>query len=77
MKMKSFWMALMMVCAGAAPAFAAGARQDNSGIVVWAFLGFCALIVVAQLLPAILMMLGLVKSVARDKEFTPEKARTK
>lgn len=31
----------------------AGGREDHSPLVVWAFLGFCALIVVAQLLPAI------------------------
>ena len=77
MKMKNVWLALMMVLAGSGPAFASGAREDNSGIVVWIFLGFCALIVVAQLLPAVLMMLGLVKSVARDKEFTPQKVRSK
>ncbi len=28
-------------------------REDNSSLVVWTFLGFCALLVVAQLLPAI------------------------
>jgi hypothetical protein len=28
-------------------------REDNSSLVVWIFLGFCALLVVAQLLPAI------------------------
>lgn len=31
----------------------AGGREDHSPLVVWAFLGFCALIVVAQLIPAI------------------------
>lgn len=41
-----------------ATAFAASGRTDNSGIFVWGFLGFCALIVVAQALPAILMMIG-------------------
>lgn len=30
-----------------------GTRTDNSSLVVWLFLGFCALIVVAQLLPLI------------------------
>jgi hypothetical protein len=35
-------------------AFAAtGGRQDHSSLVVWAFLGFCALIVIVQLLPSI------------------------
>ncbi len=47
---------------------AAQARQDNSGIVVWAFLGICALIVIAQLVPAIMVMLGLVKGVTEKKD---------
>lgn len=43
--------------------FAAGAgRVDHSGLVVWAFLGFCGLILVAQLMPAVLMLIGAVKS---------------
>jgi len=46
----------------AVPALAAtGARIDHSGILVWAFLGMCALIVVAQAMPAALMVVGIVK----------------
>ncbi len=46
----------------ASEAFAAGAgRIDHSGIVVWMFLGFCALILVAQLAPAVLMLVGAAK----------------
>jgi len=46
-------------------AFAAsGAREDSSGIFVWVFLGFCALIVVAQVVPALLLMFGMAKGVA-------------
>ena len=30
---------------------------------VWVFLGFCALIVVAQVIPAVLLMTGMVKGV--------------
>ena len=45
-----------------ATAFAAtGLSEDNSGIFVWVFLGFCALIVVAQVSPAVLLMTGMVK----------------
>ena len=36
---------------------------DNSGIFVWAFLGFCALIVVAQVIPAVMLATGMVKGV--------------
>ena len=52
-----------------ATAFAASTgRTDDSGIYVWAFLGFCALIIVAQALPAILMLFGIVKGVKARPE---------
>jgi len=53
---------------------ASGAREDNSGVFVWIFLGFCALIIVAQMVPAVLTMLGMVKGV---KESFGEKAEVK
>jgi len=59
-----------------ATAFAAsGAREDSSGLFVWIFLGFCALIVVAQLIPAVLLMFGMVKGIAakRDTEVAVQK----
>ncbi len=53
---------------------ASGAREDNSGVFVWIFLGFCALIIVAQMVPAVLTMLGIVKGV---KESFGEKVEVK
>ena len=50
----------------AAPAFAAPEFTDHSGLLVWTFLGFCAVIVVAQVLPAVMMMVGIVKGVAPE-----------
>jgi ABC-type siderophore export system fused ATPase/permease subunit len=45
-------------------AFAAnGLSEDNSGMFVWVFLGFCALIVVAQIVPSVLLLTGMVKGV--------------
>jgi hypothetical protein len=41
------------------------AREDNSNLFVWIFLAFCALVVVAQLIPAILMLLGFAKGVKK------------
>ena len=55
--------AAVATMATAAPAFAAPAYNDNSGLLVWSFLGFCAVIVVAQVLPAVMMMTGIVKGV--------------
>ncbi len=62
--------ALFGAIAGIAPAataFAATAvREDNSGIFVWIFLGFCALIVIGQLLPAVMMVLGFAKGLGKE-----------
>ena len=53
----------------AAPAFAAvGARVDHSGILVWAFLGLCALIVVAQVVPAAVLLVEMVKGLVTKAE---------
>lgn len=47
-----------------ATAFAASTpRVDDSGLFVWIFLGFCALIVAAQIMPALLLMFGMAKGV--------------
>ena len=45
-----------------------GRETDNSGLLVWIFLGFCALIVVAQLIPAAMVLLGVVKGVKKEAE---------
>lgn len=45
-------------------------RTDHSGILVWMFLGFCILIVVAQALPAMLMMLGVGNALKKDATVT-------
>ncbi len=62
-------MVLGMLLAGTGNVWAAqGARHDNSGIIVWAFLGLCALIVVAQLVPALMMLFGFVKALGSKRE---------
>lgn len=66
-------LALWMASVPAALA-ASGAREDNSGIFVWVFLGFCALIIIAQMMPAIMILLGFAKGVKKEKESSPEKA---
>ncbi len=37
----------------------------NSGLLTLLFVGFCALVIVAQLVPALLMLFGLTKNVTR------------
>lgn len=46
-----------------ATAFAATGAGEGSGVFVWIFLGLCALIVVAQIIPAVLLMFGMAKGI--------------
>lgn len=62
--MRALIITLMGTLAPVTAFAAAGLREDTSGIFVWVFLGFCALIVVAQVIPAVLLMTGMVKGVA-------------
>jgi hypothetical protein len=56
-----------------ATAFAAsGAGDEGSGIFVWIFLGFFAVIVVGQLIPAVMLITGLVKGIAAKAETKTE-----
>ena len=66
--------AVAATMATAAPAFAAPTYSDNSGLLVWSFLGFCALIVVAQVMPAVMMMVGMAKGLSTEtKEATADR----
>lgn len=48
------------------PAFAVDTSTTyNSGILVLLFVGFCALLIVAQLVPAVLMLFGMTKAVTQ------------
>jgi hypothetical protein len=48
---------------------AANIPTGDDGIFVWIFLGFFAVIVVGQLIPAVMLIIGLVKGItAKTKE---------
>ena len=66
-------LATVMGIIAPATAFAAsGAGDEGSGIFVWIFLGFFAVIVVGQLIPAVILITGLVKGLASKKEAKTE-----
>ena len=66
--MKKFLLALIAFVAMSTPAFAAGTNVVyNSPILVLLFVGFCALIIVAQLVPAVLALFGMTKTVSYKK----------
>jgi len=59
-----------------ATVFAAeNAAAGNDGIFVWIFLGFFALIVVGQLIPAIMLVIGVVKGIGAKTEHKAEEAK--
>jgi hypothetical protein len=69
--MKSLLSSLAVVLILAAPAFAVDtAVTYSSGLLVLLFVGFCALIIVAQLVPAVLVLFGMTKAVAAGSRKT-------
>ncbi len=52
----------------ASPVYAATTQATNSGILTWAFLGLCGLIVTSQLVPALLLLFGIGKGLKGGKE---------
>ncbi len=58
-------LAALIATLAPATAFAASTlHEDNSGLFVWIFLGFCALIVVVQVMPAVILMFGFAKGLS-------------
>lgn len=51
---------------------APGAREDNSNVLVWAFLGICGLIIFLQMVPVLSLTYGLVKGVFGNKKASME-----
>jgi len=63
---KSLLSAMVVTMMLVSPAFAVDTSATyNSGILVLLFVGFCALIIVAQLVPAVLMLFGMTKTVVQ------------
>lgn len=51
-------------------------RVYNSGFLVVLFLGFCALVVIAQLVPAFLVLAGMIKGLLRGTKTKEAKVET-
>ena len=54
-----------------APAFAAAvdtSRTYSSGLLIGLFLGFCALLVVVQLAPSVMLLVGFIKGLTQRTE---------
>ena len=69
--MKTMRVLVTMMASSATSAFAAsGMQSQESGILVYFFIGFFALIVVSQLVPAVILFIGMVRGVFSHSEKT-------
>lgn len=73
-KIKQILLSLSLSLCAIVPAFAqTGARQDNSMVLTYLFLGTCALIILLQFVPLMAMVFGIVKGIFGKK--TQEEAK--
>jgi hypothetical protein len=64
-----------MVIASSVPAFAVDtAKTYSSGLLIALFLAFCALLVVVQLMPSVMLLVGFIKGLSRRTETKAEVA---
>lgn len=63
---------LMGTMVPAAAYAAANTPTGNDGMFVWIFLGFFALVVVGQLIPAVMLIVGMVKGLVAKAEVKTE-----
>jgi len=68
-KLRSLGVAMLMLVVMAGPALAVDTSKTySSGILVGAFLAFCGLVVVVQLMPTIMLLIGFVKGLIKDTD---------
>ncbi len=77
-KFRSLFLGMSMLMLMADPALAVDTSKTySSGILVATFLGFCALIVVAQLMPTLILLVGFIKGLIKgtDKQVARQRSR--
>ena len=63
-------LATMIVGSSSVAYAASGAQSQDTGILIYFFIGFFALIVVSQLVPAAILFVGMIKGVFTRNEKT-------
>ncbi len=72
--MKTMKMLIAMAVGSASAAYAAtGMQGEDAGILAYFFVGFFALIIVTQLVPAMILFFGMVKGLFSSAEKTSAK----
>ncbi len=72
--MKTMRILLSMVVGGASAAYAAtGAPSEGAGLLTYCFVGFFAMIIVFQCVPAMILFAGMIKGLFSPQEKTSVK----
>lgn len=72
--MKTAQILFSLLAGSASAAYAAvGTHSEGAGILAYFFIGFFALIIVSQLVPAMILFFGLVKSIFSRRAKSPAK----
>ena len=67
--LRTLTLTLVLALASSIPAFAVDtSRTYSSGLLIGFFLAFCALLVVVQLMPSVMLLVGFIKGLARRSE---------
>lgn len=67
--MKTLKTLVMIIAGSASAAYAAtGVQSQETGLLIYFFIGFFALIVVSQLVPAVILFVGMIKGVFSHNE---------
>jgi len=66
--MKKIIITTIATTLAASPVYAATTQASSSGILAWAFLGLCGLLITSQLIPAVLLLFGIGKGLKSGKE---------
>ena len=76
-QLKTISAALTLLLLAHTPLWAAGhidtSRTYSSGILIGLFLGFCALIVVVQLVPSIMMLVSFIREAMAKRKLKPKR----
>ena len=76
-QLKTSLIALTLTLLAGSPALAAThidtSRTYSSGILIGLFLGFCALIVVVQLVPSIMMLVAFIREAMAKRQAKPKR----
>ena len=59
---------IIATLATTATAFAANGAAEEPGILAWAFMGFCVVVLVGQAIPAMMLLVGMVKGIAATEK---------